>query len=172
LQQPFFFLIGPASWLLLDRPKSANLFVDTNQVLAEFLESMELADLLLRFAQCGRIGKRFRNALSGHSPSQTELRVVTGVIRSRAMAGWLTAAAHCGCDRTGTHIPEAEEFFKNPGSLRFQHIERLRHGLSFLNVIVRSERCRKKRKPATSHFCVAHPAEVANYSSLLEFPLL
>jgi hypothetical protein len=50
LQQPFFFLIAPASPLHFDRAKSADSLVDAHQVLAEFLEPMELADLVLRLA--------------------------------------------------------------------------------------------------------------------------
>jgi hypothetical protein len=68
LQQPFFFLIGPASPLLFDRAKSADFLVDAHQLLAEFLESMELGDLVLRLAQSGRIGEGFGHALAGDSP--------------------------------------------------------------------------------------------------------
>jgi hypothetical protein len=147
LQQPFFFLIGPAALLPFDGPKSTNFFVDADQILAEFLKTMELGDLLLRLAQRGRMGKRFSHTLSADPPGQTELRVVTGVIRLGAMAGWLTATAHYGSDRSRPKIAEAEELFQEFGSLRFQAIEGLRHGTSFLNVIIRSETCRKKGIP-------------------------
>ena len=80
---------------------------------------MELADLLLRFAQRSGIGKRFGHALASDPPGQTELRIVPGVIRLGAMTRRLTAAAHHGRDRTGPQIAEAEEFFEESGSIRF-----------------------------------------------------
>jgi hypothetical protein len=54
--------------LLFDRAKSADFLVDAHQVLAEFLESMELGDLVLRLAQRGRIGEGFGHALASDSP--------------------------------------------------------------------------------------------------------
>jgi hypothetical protein len=51
LQQPFFFLNGPAALLRLARAQRADLLIDADQVLAELLKAMELGDLLLRFAQ-------------------------------------------------------------------------------------------------------------------------
>ena len=80
MQQPFFFLIAPASPLPFDRAKSADSFIDAHQVLPEFLKPMELADLVLRLAQRSRIGKGFSHAFAGDSAGQTELRVVTGVV--------------------------------------------------------------------------------------------
>jgi hypothetical protein len=117
LQQPFFFLIAPASPLLFDRAKSADSLVNAHQVLAEFLEPMELGDLVLRLAQRSRIGKGFSQALASDATGQTELRVVTGVVGFGAMAGWLTAATHYGCDRTGPQVAKAEEFFQEFGSI-------------------------------------------------------
>jgi hypothetical protein len=148
LQQPFFFLIGPAAMLRLDRAKGTDLFVDAYQVLAEFLEAMELRDLLLRLAQGGRIGKGLGHAFACHSSGQTELWVMTGVIGFGAMAGRFTAAAHNGRDRTGPEITKAEKFFKESGSQRFKSFDSVRHGASSLNVIIRSEISRKKRKTA------------------------
>jgi hypothetical protein len=131
LQQPFFFLIAPASPSLLDRAKSADSLVDAHQVLAEFLEPMELGDFVLRLAQRVRIGEGFGHALARDSPGQTELRVVTGVVGFGAMTGRLTAATHYGCDRTGPQVAKAEEIFKEFGSIRFQGIEGVRHGFPF-----------------------------------------
>ena len=91
--------------------------MDDHQVLAEFLESMELGDLVLRLAQRGRIGEGFGHALAGDSPGQPKLRVVTRVVGLGAMARWLTAATHYGCDRTGPEVAKAEEIFKEFGSI-------------------------------------------------------
>ena len=38
------------------------------------------------------------------------------------MARWLTAATHYGCDGTGPEVAQAEEFFKEFGSIRFQSV--------------------------------------------------
>jgi hypothetical protein len=156
LQQPFFFLIGPATLLPFDRPKRTDLFVDADQILAEFLEMMELGDLLLCFAQRGGIGKRFSDAFPAHPPGQTELRIVTGVVRLGAMAGWFTAAAHYGCDGTGPQVAEAEEFFQEAGSIGLQTIEGVRHG--FLSERYYTLRITtQKRKPPSSRFLCRAP---------------
>jgi len=128
--QPFFFLIGPAAMLRFDRAKGTDPFVDADQVLAELLEAMELGDLLLRLAQGGGIGKGFGHAFACDSSGQTELWVVTGVVRLGAMAGRFTAAAHYRRDRTGPEITKAGKFFKQSGSLRFKSFESVRHGLT------------------------------------------
>jgi hypothetical protein len=68
MQQPFFFLIAPAALLLCYRAKRTDLFVNADQILAEFPEPMELGDLLLCLTQRGRIGKRFGDAFAGDPP--------------------------------------------------------------------------------------------------------
>jgi hypothetical protein len=128
LQQPFFFLIAPASPFLFDRAKSADSLIDANQVFAGFPEPMELRDLVLRLAQRSRIREGFGYALAGDSPGQTELRVMTGIIGLGAMARRLTAAnALRLCDRTGPQVARAEEIFEESGSVGFQRIEGIRH---------------------------------------------
>jgi hypothetical protein len=139
LQQPFFFLIGPAHMLRFNRAKGTDPFVDADEFLPEFLKQMELGHFLLRLAKGGRIGEGFGHAFARHSSGQPELRIVTWVIRPGAMAGRLPAATHYGRDRTGPEITKAEEFFKEFGSLRFKSFESFRHGVSFLNVIIRSD---------------------------------
>src|SRR6267154_471052 len=57
----------------------------------------------------------------------SKARFVTRVVGFGAMAGWLTAATHYGCDRTGPQVAKAEELFQEFGSIRFQSIERIRH---------------------------------------------
>src|SRR5580693_466356 len=157
MQQPFFFLTGPAALLLFHRAKRTDLFVNADQILAEFPEPMELGDLLLCLAQRGGIGKRFGHAFAGDPPGQTELRVVTGIVRLGAMAGWLTAAAYHSGNRTGPQIAETAEFFEEFGSILFQFTQGFSHAFSFLNVIIRSELRRKKRKFTVTAFWVAHP---------------
>jgi len=56
---------------------------------------------------------------------------VTGIIRFGAMAGGLTAATHCVRYRTESQIAKAEEFFKEPGSVRFENVEVIRHGVLY-----------------------------------------
>jgi hypothetical protein len=71
--------------------KSADLFVDTDQILAQLLQAVELGDLLLRFAQRRWIGKGLGRALARDPAGQPELRIVTRIIGFGAMAGRLTA---------------------------------------------------------------------------------
>src|SRR5580700_8815417 len=68
MQQPFFFLAGPAALLLFHRAKCTDLFVNADQILAEFPEPMKLSDLLLCLAQRGGIGKRFGHAFACDPP--------------------------------------------------------------------------------------------------------
>jgi ABC-type enterobactin transport system permease subunit len=107
---------------------------------------MELGNLMLRLTQRGRTGEGLGHALARDSSGQTELRIVAGIIGLGAMTGRFTAAAHYGRDRTRPQIAQAEEFFKESGSLRFKTFEDVRHGASFLNVIIRSAIFHKKRK--------------------------
>jgi hypothetical protein len=78
----------------IDRAKGTDLFVHSDQILAEFLKAMELGNLLLRLTQRSGMGKRLRHALATHPSGKTELRVMTSVIRFGAMAGRLTTAAN------------------------------------------------------------------------------
>jgi Rieske Fe-S protein len=109
--------------LLFDRAQSADPFVDAHQIRAEFLESMELGDLVLGLAQRRRIGKGFRHAFTGDSAGQTKLRIVTGIVGFGAMTGGFTAAPHYGCDRTGSQVAKAKELLQEFGSIRFQRIQ-------------------------------------------------
>jgi hypothetical protein len=116
--------------LLFDRAKSADLLVDAHQVLAEFLESMEFGDFVLRLAQRGRVGEGLGHALAGDSPGQPKLRVVARIVGFGAMARWLAAATHYGCDRTRPEVAKAEEILQEFGSIRFQSVDGVRHKFS------------------------------------------
>jgi hypothetical protein len=151
LQQPFFFLFAPASTLLLNGAESADSFVYAHQVLAEFLEPMELGDFVLRLAQRSGIGEGFSHAFASDSPGQTELRVVTGVVGFGAMAGRLTAATQYGCDRAGPQVAEAKELTKEFRSIRFQSSEGVRHGfLSERYYTFRKVQQKKKNGPSAT----------------------
>jgi hypothetical protein len=119
--------------LLFDRAKSADSLVEAHQVLAEFLEPMELGDLVLRLAQRSRIGEGFSQALASDSTGQTELRVVTGIVGFAAMAGWLTAATHYGCDRNAAKKekpPVRNSHVAHPMEIVDYHVYRIRYILS------------------------------------------
>src|SRR5256884_7041233 len=131
-QQRFFFLLRPAAPLLLDRAESTDLFVEGHQVLAELLEAVKLGDLLLGFAQGGGIGKGLRHGLAGHAASETELRVMSGVVAFGAVAGRLAAAAHDRGKGAGSQITQTEELLQELGSFGLQSIDIVRHKVSFL----------------------------------------
>src|SRR5437660_931606 len=166
----FFFLLRPAAPLLLDRAERTDLFVEGHQVLAELLEAVKLADLLLRLAQRGGIGKGFRHRLAGHAASETKLGVMSGVVAFGAVAGRLAAASGHRGNGTGSQIAQAEELPQELGSLGLQSSELVKHkGSPFcnaynLNVQRRSEVWHKKGKPARYHFQVAHPPGTAGYT--------
>jgi hypothetical protein len=127
LQQPFFFLFGPATPLLLDRAKLADFFVDADQVFAKLLETMELRDLLLSFAKRGRIGKGLSHGPAGLSASEAELGIMTGIVGFGAMTRRFTAAPDYGSNRTGPKIAQAEELLQEFGSTSFQGRESIGH---------------------------------------------
>jgi hypothetical protein len=131
LQQPFFFLFGPTTPLLLDRSQPADSFVHADQILAELLESMKLGDLLLGLAEGGWVGKGFRHRLSGHSASQAELGIMSGIVRLGAMAGRFAAASRPGGNATRPKITQAEELLQEIGSFGFQGGEVINHRGSF-----------------------------------------
>lgn len=132
LQQPFFFLVGPATSLLLDGPQLADLFVEGDQILAERLKTMELSDLVLRFSKRGWIGKGLRHGFSAHPASEAELGIMTRIVRFGAMAGWFTAAADNGGNRTGPKITQMEELVEEPGSVGLEGREGISH-VAFLS---------------------------------------
>ena len=88
-QQPFFFLLGPATPLLLDRTETADLFVEGDQVFTKLLEAVKLDHLLLRLAQRRGIGKALRDRLTGHAAREAKLRIMSRVVVFGAVAGRL-----------------------------------------------------------------------------------
>ena len=78
--QPVFFLGGPAAALLVHRTESTDLFVDSDELLAQLLEATELAHLLLGLAQSGGVGKTFRDRPASYPAGQPELGVMAGVV--------------------------------------------------------------------------------------------
>jgi hypothetical protein len=117
LQQPFFFLVGPAAPLLLDGAKFTDLSMDADQLVAEFAETVEFGYLLLCFAQCDWIGKGLSYGPTGYSSSQSELGIMTKIVGFGAMAGRLTAAPNNSCNRTGPKITQAEELLQELGTI-------------------------------------------------------
>src|SRR6266852_249133 len=96
LQQPFFFLLDPATPMLRNRAESTDLVVEGDQVLAELLETVKLGDFLLCLAQRGGIGKGFCHRLAEHAASEAKLRVMSRVVVFGAVAGGLAAASGHG----------------------------------------------------------------------------
>jgi hypothetical protein len=101
--------------------------VDAHQVVAEFLESMELGDLLLCLAQRSWIGESLRHGHAGYSSSQSELRIMTGIVGFGAMAGRLAAAPDYGSNGAGPKITQAEELLQELGTVGLQGSESNRH---------------------------------------------
>src|SRR5439155_1140541 len=126
-QQPFFFLLGPAAPLRLDRAESTDLVVEGDQVLAKLLEAMKLGDLLLRLAQRRGIGKALRYRLAGDAASEAKLRIMSRVVVFGAVAGRFAAAPGHGGNGTRSKITQVEELLQELGSLGFQSCEIVRH---------------------------------------------
>src|SRR5438094_3614588 len=126
-QQPFFFLLGPAAPLRLDRAESTDLVVEGDQVLAKLLEAMKLGDLLLRLAQRRGIGKALRYRLAGDAASEAKLRIMSRGVVFGAVAGRFAAAPGHGGNGTRSKITQVEELLQELGSLGFQSCEIVRH---------------------------------------------
>jgi hypothetical protein len=101
--------------------------VDAHQVVAEFLESMELGDLLLCLAQRGWIGESLRHGHAGYSSSQSELRIMTGIVEFGAMAGRLAAAPDYGSNGAGPKITQAQELLQELSTVGLQGRDSVRH---------------------------------------------
>src|SRR5207247_4742753 len=90
----------PAAAFLRDRAESTDLFVEGDQILAELLEAVKLGHLLLRLAQRCAIGNALRYRLARDSASAWKLRIMSGALVFRAVAGRLSAASDpCGPGR-------------------------------------------------------------------------
>src|SRR5437879_7288154 len=75
-QQPFFFLVAPATPLLLHRAESTDLVVEGDQVLAEVLETVKVGVFLVLLEQRGGIGRVFWNGAVGMVAWGGELRMM------------------------------------------------------------------------------------------------
>src|SRR6266699_148180 len=123
----------PAAAFLRDRAESTDLFVEGDQILAEFLEAVKLGHLLLRLAQRRGIGKALRYRLAGDAASEAKLRIMSRVVVFGAVAGSFAAAPGHGGNGTRSQITQAEEFLQELGSMGLQSCKIIRHrGLLFV----------------------------------------
>src|SRR5437879_2124696 len=83
-----FFLWRPGALLWLGRTETADLPVDGNQVRTNSLEPMELLDFSLGFAEGGGSREALGDCLAVNFASETELRVMAGIVGLSAMKGW------------------------------------------------------------------------------------
>jgi hypothetical protein len=118
VQQPFFFLDGPAAGFLF-QTKLTNLLVEDDQLVGELLQAMELGDLLLGFAQGGGAGKTLIDRLTLDFASEAELRIMPGVIRTGTMTGRFATETPGRGNGAGAEISQAEELLQQSGTLGF-----------------------------------------------------
>src|SRR5260370_42112144 len=108
----------------LGRTETADLLVDGNQVRTNGLEPMELLDFSLGFAEGGGSGEALRDRLAVNFASETELRVMAGIVGLSAMKGGLAAASdhYANGPRTeitqGLHLLEQAWLDLLPGRAR------------------------------------------------------
>jgi hypothetical protein len=88
-------------------------------LLAQILEVLELGNLLLRFAQSGRVADTLRGGFASDAAGQFELSIVTGVVGPGVMAGGLTTAPDHGGNRAGPKISQVQELLDELGSVSF-----------------------------------------------------
>ena len=84
LQQPFFFLRGPTALVWLGRTKRTDFLIDSDQLLAEFLQAVKLGDFLLRFTESRRTGKSLGNGFAVDPAGEPNLGIVPGIILAAA----------------------------------------------------------------------------------------
>jgi len=83
------------------------------------LKALVLGDLGLRFLEGGGRSERFGDGFAIHFASQTQLRVVSRIIRFGAMASGFSAAAGDGANRARTQIAEAGDLAQDLGAVCF-----------------------------------------------------
>jgi hypothetical protein len=78
---------------VFDRPQSADLFIDLNQILAQFPEAVELCHFLLRLAQGDRRGEGLGNSLTLDLPRQSVEWAVSRIAIFPAMTAGVSATS-------------------------------------------------------------------------------
>ena len=91
---------------------------------------MKLSDFLLRLAKGGRIGEGFRHCLASRFASQPKLRLMAGIARLGAMAGWLSTTPNHRGNGARAQIAQTHKLFQELGALSFQSNEIVRHRAS------------------------------------------
>ena len=120
LQQPFFFLRGPTALVWLGRTKRTDFLIDSDQLLAEFLQAVKLGDFLLRFTESRRTGKSLGNGFAVDPAGEPNLGIVPGIIGLRTVTVGFAAATGDGGDGARAQITQREELLKELGAIRFQ----------------------------------------------------
>lgn len=114
-----FFLGSPAAGFCFQGTKLTNLLIEHDQLIGEFLQAMELGDLLLGFAQRGGAGETLIQGLTLHFASEAELRIMSGIMRTGTMTGWFAAETSRRGNGAGAEISQVEELLQQVGTLGF-----------------------------------------------------
>jgi hypothetical protein len=123
----FFFLRGPTALVWLGRTKRTDFLIDSDQLLAEFLQAVKLGDFLLRFTESRRTGKSLGNGFAVDPAGEPNLGIVPGIIGLRTVTVGFAAATGDGGDGARAQITQREELLKELGAIRFQSSDGMGH---------------------------------------------
>jgi hypothetical protein len=127
--------------------------------MTEPLEVSKLCHFALGFANGHGIGQRFGNSFAVDLESETQVRPVDRLARLMAATTRLSATAGSATDRARAKIAKLRDLPGDGGAAAFQFGKGIQHrgSLLYLAYIIRTDRCHKKRNPASLNFRVAHP---------------
>ena len=113
---------------MLDGPQPADLFVDIEQLSAQFAETLEVVDLALRLAALGRRSEGFTHGLAVDLPCEAEVWAMSRLAGLMAAAVGFAAATADGADRSTAEVSQVDDLRQDGTSLTFERGEGLGHG--------------------------------------------
>jgi hypothetical protein len=100
----------------------ANLFIDLQQLIAQFPEALAFSDLALRFGQTGGGRERFGDGLAIHLASQSMIGAVARVTVPMAMTVWISTTTTSRRNGARPHVTQLGDLQLNSGATVFQPV--------------------------------------------------
>src|SRR5260370_42565706 len=101
-------------------PQFADLFIDLQQLIAQFPEVLAFGNLALRFGQTGRGGKRFGDGFAIHFASHSIVGAMAGITGPMAMTVWLPTTPTCSRNRARPHVTQLGDLRLNGRATAFR----------------------------------------------------
>src|ERR1035437_4143124 len=131
---------------LLHGPQLADLFIDIQQLIAQFPEALALGDLALRFRQTGRRGKCFGDGFAIHLACQSIVGAVAGITGPMAVTVWISTTTTCSRNGARPQVTQLGDLQLNGGAAAFQVNQSVRHYRASWNLAYHYARFYAKKK--------------------------